>query len=170
MAIKNYTTKQSAQQSIAKIQESLISHGAVGIQTMFDGDKRISSLAFALQFKDKKLYFQLPCNWRKFKQVLINQNIDIFKEKEKPKKWDKFSNSDQNYWIKKDDERKSKQDDFAYNVAWANLKDWVLAQMALYETEIVTMPQIFLPFMSNGKGKTLYEQLSTNNFLLGDGK
>lgn len=141
MAIKNYTTTLSALQSVAKIQESLISHGAVGIQMMYDNDKRISSLAFMLPYNEKSVSFQLPCEWRKFQQVLVNQQI-----------------------------KRSQEDEYCYRVAWANLKDWVLAQMALYETEIVTMPQIFLPFMNTGKGKTLYEQLSSNNFLLGDGK
>lgn len=140
MAIKNYTTKLSALQSVAKIQESLISHGAVGIQMMYDVDKRISSLSFALPYKDKKLAFQLPCEWRKFQQVLLNQNI-----------------------------KRSDEDEYAYRVAWANLKDWVLAQMALYETEIVTMPQIFLPFMEGRNGKTLYDQLEKGQFLLGSG-
>ncbi len=141
MAIKNYTTILSALQCVAKIQESLISHGAVGIQMMYDTDKRISSLAFALPFKtEKNLSFQLPCEWRKFQQVLINQNI-----------------------------KRATEDEYAYRVAWANLKDWVLAQMALYETQIVTMPQIFLPFMQDGKGKTLYEQLENGKFLLGSG-
>lgn len=142
MAIKNYTTKLSALQSVAKIQESLISHGAAGIQMMYDADKRISSLAFMLPIKGgKNLSFKLPCEWRKFQQVLVNQDI-----------------------------RRSQEDEYCYRVAWANLKDWVLAQMALYETEIVDMPQIFLPFMNVKGDKTLYEQLAGNQFLLGDGK
>lgn len=142
MAIKNYTTKLSALQSVAKIQESLISHGAVGIQMMYDSDKRISSLAFALPYKDgKNLSFQLPCQWRKFQQVLVNQEI-----------------------------KRSQEDEYCYRVAWANLKDWILAQMALYETEIVDMPQIFLPFMMTGKNKTVYEQLQQSQFLLGSGQ
>jgi hypothetical protein len=139
MPIKNYTTKWSAMQSISKIQEALISHGAVGIQMMYDSDKRISSLAFALSFNGKNLSFQLPCEWRKFQQVLLVQKIN-----------------------------RASEDEYCYRVAWANLKDWVLAQMALYETQIVTMPQIFLPFMETSKG-TLYEQLSNCNFLLGGG-
>jgi len=139
MAIKNYTTKLSALQSVAKIQEALISHGAVGIQMMYDRDQRISSLAFALPFKDgKNLSFQLPCEWRKFQQVLINQGI-----------------------------KRSGEDEYAYRVAWANLKDWVLAQMALYETEIVTMPQIFLPFVVTKNG-TLFDQFKDKGQLLLD--
>lgn len=42
--------------------------------------------------------------------------------------------------------------------------------MALYETEMVDMPQIFLPFAVGKDDKTLYEQMQTNpGFLLGDG-
>lgn len=142
MAIKNYTTKLSALSHVATIQASLIEHGAVGIQMMYDTDKRISSLAFALPFKDdKNMSFQLPCQWRKFQQVLKNQNI-----------------------------KRAHEDDYTYRVAWANLKDWVLAQMALYETEIVTMPQIFLPFATDQDGRTLYEQVIAGKFLLGDVK
>lgn len=141
MPIKNYTTTLSALQCVAKIQESLIAHGASGIQMMYDSDKRISSLAFMLPLKDSKsLSFQLPCEWRKFQQVLLNQEI-----------------------------KRSNEDEYYYRVAWANLKDWVLAQMALYETEIVDMPQIFLPFMMTSKNKTVYEQLQSTQFLLGDG-
>ncbi len=127
-------------QSVAKIQEQLVAHGAQGIQMMYDGDKRISSLAFMLPFKNNGISFQLPCEWRKFQKVLRDQNI-----------------------------RRADEDEYAYRVAWANLKDWVVAQMALYETQIVDMPQIFLPFMVTKKG-TLYDQLQSNQFLLGDGK
>jgi hypothetical protein len=34
MPIKNYNTKEPAMRSVAKVQEALIAHGAVGIQTM----------------------------------------------------------------------------------------------------------------------------------------
>lgn len=43
MPIKNYTIKEPAMKSVSKVQEALISHGAVGIQTMYDPDKRISA-------------------------------------------------------------------------------------------------------------------------------
>ena len=142
MAIKNYKTKLSALSHVATIQASLIEHGAVGIQMLYDADKRISALSFALPFKDgKNISFQLPCQWRKFQQVLINQNV-----------------------------QRSNDDEYAYRVAWANLKDWVLAQMALYETEIVTMPQIFLPFAEATDGSILYEKIMKSGLLLGAGK
>jgi len=54
-------------------------------------------------------------------------------------------------------------------VAWRNIRDWVMAQLALYETEIVEMPQVFLPFATDAKGQTLYEKMTEGKFLLGDG-
>jgi hypothetical protein len=143
MPIKNYTTKAPAMQSVNKVQEALIAHGAVGIQMMYDADRRISALQFALPFKDgKNMAYSLPCEWRRFQQVLKNQNV---------RRWE--------------------EDEYAYRVAWANIRDWVTAQMALYETQMVDMPQIFLPFAVGKEGKTLYDHVQQNpGFLLGDGQ
>jgi hypothetical protein len=55
-------------------------------------------------------------------------------------------------------------------MAWRNIRDWVLAQLALYKTENVEMPQVFLPFATDARGKTLYEKVVTKQFLLGDGR
>ena len=48
-----------------------------------------------------------------------------------------------------------------------NSDDWVMTQLALYETKIVDMPQIFLPFATEAKGQTLYEKVVEGKFLLG---
>jgi hypothetical protein len=56
------------------------------------------------------------------------------------------------------------------STAWRNIRDWVMAQLALYETEIVDMPQVFLPFATDGQGKILYEHVQAHpQFLLGPG-
>ena len=86
--------------------------------------------------------FALPCEWRRFQQVLKNQRVP---------RWN--------------------DDGYAYRVAWANIRDWVASQMALYETQMVDMPQIFLPFAVGQGGRTLYDHVQTNpGFLLGDGQ
>jgi hypothetical protein len=42
-----------------------------------------------------------------------------------------------------------------------------MAKLALYVTEIVDMPQVFLPFATDAKGQTLYEHVQANSqFLL----
>lgn len=139
MAIKNSGITKGADYYISKVQTALVSHGAKGIQMMFDGDGRVSVLAFALPSPDGNdlMSFSLPCEWRKFQQV-----------------------------IKNDGNRRWNQDEYCYRVAWANIKDWVEAQMALYETQMVTMPQVFLPFAKTKDGRTLAEVIATDSKLL----
>lgn len=40
--------------------------------------------------------------------------------------------------------------------AWRNVRDWVLAQMAIIEAGMVQMDEVFLPYMTDGKGRTVY--------------
>jgi len=140
--IKNSGATKGAQHYISKVQDSLISHGAIGIQMTFDADRRISGIVFALPAPQGggQLNFKLPCEWQKFQVV-----------------------------IKNDGNSRWKQDEYCYKVAWACLKDWIEAQMALYETHMVSMPQIFLPFVVNNNGQTLFEQVASqpDKFLLG---
>ena len=141
MPIKNYSARGPVSKYYGKIQEVLIKHGASGIQMMFDGDGRISAIAFMLPSPNSgSMTFQLPCDWRRFQIVLKKQGVA---------KW--------------------KNDDYAYMVAWANLLDWVEAQMTLYETQMVSMPQIFLPFVESKDGRTLFEHIAEDphKYLLG---
>ncbi|MBA7633064.1 hypothetical protein ES703_40621 [subsurface metagenome] len=57
----------------------------------------------------------------------------------------------------------------AVRVAWRIVKDWVAAQMAILETEMVRMEQIFLPYVITQSGRTLYETMVDRHFQLGPG-
>lgn len=59
--------------------------------------------------------------------------------------------------------------DQAERVAWRIVKDWVEAQMAILESEQVSMDQVFLPYMVNQEGKTLYELYASKQLMLGNG-
>ena len=59
--------------------------------------------------------------------------------------------------------------DQAERVAWRIVKDWVEAQMAILESEMVQMDEIFLPYMINGSGQTLFEAYRSNQLLLEGG-
>ena len=54
----------------------------------------------------------------------------------------------------------------AERVAWRIVKDWVEAQMAILESEMVQMDQIFLPYMVNNRGETLFEAYRNNQLML----
>ena len=53
--------------------------------------------------------------------------------------------------------------------AWRNVRDWVLAQMALIESCDVPMQQIFLPYMADDRGRTVYELYAAGQLAIGDG-
>ena len=54
----------------------------------------------------------------------------------------------------------------AERVAWRILKDWVEAQMAILESEMVQMDEIFLPYMVGTNGQTLFEAYRNNQLKL----
>ena len=53
--------------------------------------------------------------------------------------------------------------------AWRNVRDWILAQMALVESCDVPVDQVFLPYLSDNTGRTLYEVYQSGRLLIGDG-
>ena len=54
----------------------------------------------------------------------------------------------------------------AERVAWRIVKDWVEAQMAILESEMVQIDEIFLPYMVNNDGQTLFEAYRHNQLMI----
>jgi len=54
----------------------------------------------------------------------------------------------------------------AERVAWRIVKDWVESQMAILESEMVQMDEVFLPYMLNNNEQTLFEAYRNNQILL----
>ena len=50
------------------------------------------------------------------------------------------------------------------------LRDWILAQMAFVEAGNVQVDEVFLPYMTDGKGRTLYQAYQHGQLMLGDGQ
>ena len=140
MPVKNYTTEIPAQRSIAEIQAALVARGADGVMFHYAPDRRIASLMFRLQVGDRPMSFALPVEWQRFQALLRKQGVS-----------------------------RAKDDDYCYRVAWRCLRDWTLAQMALLDTQMVELPQIFLPFSMVTQHETLYARVMSGK-LLGDGQ
>lgn len=52
-----------------------------------------------------------------------------------------------------------------YRTAWANLRDWIDAQMALIDTEQAKIEEVFLPYLVvDTKNGTLFEKMEENGF------
>jgi hypothetical protein len=61
------------------------------------------------------------------------------------------------------------QPDQPYRTAWATLRDWVDAQMALVDWEMVKPEEVFLPYAVTPNGETYFEVIENSGFLLTGG-
>ena len=58
----------------------------------------------------------------------------------------------------------------AAKTGWANLRDWVLAQMAIIEAGMAQLDEVFLPYLTDGRGRTLYSLYQSGRLSLGEGE
>jgi len=142
MPIANYSTSVEALKSVGEIQGILVGHGARSILINYAKDKTIESLSFKINTRHGDIPFRLPVN--------ANAVLKVLEEQGAPPRYANYPQ--------------------AVRVAWRIIKDWVRAQMALLETEMVQMEQIFLPYMVAKGNRTLYEAMADKGFYLEEGK
>jgi len=146
MPIANYTTEVPAMKSVGEIQGILVAHGAKAIMIDYDGGVPVA-MSFLIKTSHGELPFRLPANVKQVEKILLNMRA------RPPETWhhdyDKVMNR-----IQKQSPR----------VAWRIIKDWVRAQMAILDTEMVKMEQVFLPYLDVGGGKTLFDAMSERGF------
>lgn len=149
--ILNYTTKIDPNKTIAEITKCLVDHGAAAIMTDYEKDSgAATALTFKMILEGRTMGFRLPCNWVPVYQILT-----------KGKKFDNWNQE-------KNEKQKKEFREQATRTAWRIVKDWVEAQMALVETNMVTAPQVFLPYTVMNDGRTLSEAVAQDpKFLLG---
>ena len=58
--------------------------------------------------------------------------------------------------LKKEGFLSPSKENHASRVAWANIRDWVDAQMALIDMDMAKIEEVFLPYILEGD-KTIYE-------------
>jgi hypothetical protein len=132
--------------SVGEIQGMLVAHGATSIMIDYDGTEP-AALAFLIKTKQAELPFRLPANVKQVEKILLNMRA------RPPETW----HSDYEKVMGRIRQQSAR-------VAWRILKDWVRAQMAILETEMVKIEQVFLPYLDMGGGKTLYDAISERGF------
>jgi hypothetical protein len=140
------TTKISPQKTVGEIQEVLGRHRASAIRTDYENGEVIS-VSFTIKINSNQIPFRLPCRWIFVLDTLMGR---IRGERS------------QEYLDKKREE----YGDQAKRIAWRQILRWVESQLALVETGMVNMHEVFLPYMLTNKGKTLYEKLEETQFKL----
>jgi hypothetical protein len=134
MRLLNYTTKVPAASTIAQIQVILVRYGATDILTQFENGQ-IKALSFKVNTPQGPIGITLPAD------VLATQRV---LKRTAPR----------SYWA----------EDHARDVAWRIIKDWVESQMAILETEMVSMAEIFLPYVVTADGRTVFQRLQDAHF------
>jgi len=139
MPLKNYTTTINARKTASEISQMLAEHGAKAVMLDYDDDGEVSALSFKINVNGNDVGFRLPADDDAVYKIL---------------------DEDSNVPNSKVNERQAKR------VAWRIIKDWVDSQLALLETRMVDMEEVFLPYAVGENGKTLYESMRERNFQL----
>jgi hypothetical protein len=137
MALKNYRSRSN--NTFDTIQKCLAAHGAQKLMFDYNDQGQITALSFAMNIDGKLIGFRLPARLDQVEAVLKSE-----------RRWSSPE-------VLKDQ---------AYRTGWANIRDWVTAQMALVDTRMAKVQEVFLPYMTRKDGKTLFESLEGNKFLL----
>ena len=141
MAILNYTTTVDAFKTIAEIEYILMKHGAKSIMKNYE-DGTVTGLSFLINNGTADIPVRMPAK--------IDACLEVLKKekRESPRKQIKATKEQ------------------AERVAWRILKDWVEAQMALLDINMVRFEEIFLPYIQTKTGQTIYEKLEEQQFLI----
>lgn len=141
MAILNYTTTVDSFKTVSEIEYILMKHKAKSIMKTYDGES-ITGLSFLIDTGMQQIPVRLP--------VKVDECLEVLKQEKK-------NSSRSNIEATRDQ---------AERVAWRILKDWVEAQMALLDIQMVRFEELFLPYIETQTGQTIYERLKERQFLL----
>lgn len=141
MAILNYTTTVDSYKTVAEIEYILMKHNAKTVLKNYENES-IVGLSFLIDTGSQQIPVKMPVKIDECLLVLQNE------KKKNPKKQIKATR------------------DQAERVAWRILKDWLEAQMALLDIEMVRFEEIFLPYIETSNGQTVFEIIKEKQFLL----
>ena len=141
MAILNYSTTVDAFKTVSEIEFILMKHKAKSIMKNYEGES-ITGLSFLIDTGSQQIPVRLP--------VKVNECLEVMKQEKKKNPRSSIKSTREQ----------------AERVAWRILKDWVEAQMALLDIEMVRFEEIFLPYIETSSGQTIYERLERQQFLL----
>jgi len=130
MPLLNYTTTVPVMRTVGVIQALLVEAGARQIVTEWDDHGLPTGVSFVVATAYGPRGFVLPVDPKAVEQVL---------------------------WQDRKVERRFKTPEQAERVAWRIVKDWVEAQLAIIRTNMVTLDQVMLSYMTDDSGRTVYD-------------
>lgn len=145
--LKNYRSSAADSAIFEAIRAALAAHKAKRIIFDYDDDGCAVAISFSVEIGKELLAFRLPAR--------LENVADLVKQS--------YRNAGRNI---------SGQAliDQAYKTAWANIRDWITAQMALIDSGMVRTEEVFLPYLLIDAGKTLFEQFAEQRALPSPGR
>jgi hypothetical protein len=128
------TTKKEPEETIAEIQKVLRNYNLKRFVADYEGGQ-ISGCIFAIEFDGQQIPFKMPVKWEPL--------------------W-KLAKEGKTRYIR--DERQARR------VAWRQVLRWIEAQLALVDTRMADFHEVFLPYIVNAEGMTVFQKFSENNF------
>ncbi len=137
MPILNYTTQVAAEKSISEITAILSRFGARTIVTDYDDNGNVSGIQFVILIDSLPLSIRLPCN-------VDGVEKSLCKAKGVPHRLMTRLQ--------------------ARRVAWRILKDWLEAQLALFQVGQAEIGQVLMPYaIADAEGRTVYEMFKESH-------
>lgn len=137
MPLLNYSTRIKAEKTVGEIQALLVKGGARAVATEYE-DAKPSALRFGIDTPYGARSYRLPIDAAAVEKVLTRDGVV----------------------------HQLRTAVTPADVAWRILKDWIEAQVAILQTEMVTLDQVMLPYMEAEDGKTMYELVVSRGLAL----
>lgn len=145
-SIKNYTTEIPVEKTLMEVQSLLASKGAQKIMIEYESGAP-SGLTFLLETPKVQIPIRLPARVANVEKFMHNKRRTI---------------------VHKISIKRAIAEQ-AQRTAWRNIKDWIDAQIALIETEMVTMQEVFFPYIVMGEN-TIFERFESGSLQLEQGR
>lgn len=136
------STEVPAERTVGEITGCLVRAGATSIHTEYDAGK-IVGLAWTQQIGPALLNFRMPARVEPVYKLLLNRASG-------------FVGNERGERIRAQAER----------VAWRQLLRWIQAQLAMIETGMVKSHEVFMPYIMQRDGMTMFEYFESKQLAL----
>jgi hypothetical protein len=148
----NYSTSIPAARTIGECQDILASAGAAAVAVQYENREPVG-LSFRIATPRGLRDFSLPVNVDGVEQLLGNAHAAGRLSSSRGRNAASFTT------------RKH-----AAAVAWRVVKDWLEAQVALINADMVTLDQVMLPYLQVSDDQTLYQAFASGRGELTEGR
>lgn len=136
------TTQVAAEKTAGEITSLLIQCGARHIAMDYDENQAISGMHFVLLVAGQAHPFKMPVRTEPVFKILNGRRRSS---------WERANNADRDHAQ-------------AERVAWRQLLRWVMAQLAMVDAGMAAAREVFLPYLVDQEGKTVYELFEASRF------